>query len=139
GGRIDAPVRAAPLQAVNGVLRVTEQGEVVNQSYGQRPIAMRTLERAFNALSLSTAAVRRGAQEVQPPTAAVECAATLAAASRSAYRRLIYGEAAFYEYFRLVTPIDVIERMQIGSRPAFRSQLEGLESLRPVPWVFAWT
>jgi len=59
--------------------------------------------------------------------------------SRIAYRRLVHGEASFYEYFRRVTPIDVIERMQIGSRPAYRSQFEGLESLRAVPWMFAWT
>jgi phosphoenolpyruvate carboxylase len=138
GGRIDTPLRAAPPAAVNGVLRLTEQGEVVNQGYGQRPIAMRTLERAFNALSLCTAAARRHEHPTEPPEW-LECAATLAAASRSAYRRLVFAESSFYEYFRLVTPIDVIERMQIGSRPAYRSQLEGLESLRPVPWVFAWT
>src|ERR1700720_4893159 len=55
GGRIDALVKAAPAGAVNGVLRLTEQGEAVQQSYGLRPIAMRTLERAFSALALATA------------------------------------------------------------------------------------
>ena len=61
GGRIDSLVRTAPAGTVNGVLRLTEQGEVINQSYGLRPIAMRTLERAFNALALSIggAATRR--------------------------------------------------------------------------------
>src|ERR1700733_3425123 len=52
GGRIDALVRSAPAEAANGVLRLTEQGEGVQQSYGLRPIAMRTLERAFNALAV---------------------------------------------------------------------------------------
>jgi phosphoenolpyruvate carboxylase len=138
GGRIDALVRAAPSGAVNGMLRLTEQGEVVHQSYGLRPIAMRTLERAFNALSLCTAAQRRGAL-LEDSADFLECARTIATASRAAYRRLVFGEASFYDYFRLVTPIDVIERMQIGSRPAYRSETEGLESLRAVPWVFAWT
>ena len=138
GGRIDAPVRCAPPEVAHGVLRIKEQGEVVSQSYGLRPIAMRTLERAFNALALCTATAQRGA--AAPESAAhLACAATLADASRSAFRALVYEDAAFYEYFRLVTPIDVIERMQIGSRPAYRSENEQLESLRPVPWVFAWT
>jgi phosphoenolpyruvate carboxylase len=138
GGRIDALVRAAPTEAINGVLRLTEQGEVVNQSYGLRPIAMRTLERAFNALTLCTAAAKRGT--VKPDSADfLQCAETIANVSRASYRRLVYGESSFYDYFRRVTPIDVIERMQIGSRPAFRSELEGLESLRAVPWIFAWT
>ncbi|MGH8260833.1 MAG: phosphoenolpyruvate carboxylase, partial [Steroidobacteraceae bacterium] len=51
----------------------------------------------------------------------------------------VYADPAFHEYFRCVTPIDVIERMQIGSRPAYRSAPPRLESLRPVPWTFAWT
>ena len=53
GSRIDSLVRTAPAGTVNGVLRLTEQGEVINQSYGLKPIAMRTLERAFNSLALS--------------------------------------------------------------------------------------
>ena len=138
GGRIDAPVRAAPTEAVNGVLRISEQGEVVNQSYGLQPIAMRTLERAFNALASCTAAKVEGTLP-SDSAAHEECAATLATASREAYRFLVYQDAEFYGYFRHVTPIDVIERMQIGARPAHRSEREELESLRPVPWVFAWT
>ena len=58
GGRVDSLVRTAPAGTINGVLRLTEQGEVINQGYGLRPIAMRTLERAFNALILD--ARRRG-------------------------------------------------------------------------------
>ena len=138
GGRIDALVRAAPAEAANGVLRLTEQGELVQQSYGLRPIAMRTMERAFNALSLCTAAARAGTlpNEDAQSLAAV---AIMAESSRSAYRRLVHGEPAFYDYFRRVTPIDVIERMQIAARPVTRDDLEGLDALRPMPWVFAWT
>jgi phosphoenolpyruvate carboxylase len=60
GGRIEAIIKAAPAGAVDGVLRIREQGSTVKQGYGLRPIAMRTLERAFNALTLATAAVRGG-------------------------------------------------------------------------------
>jgi phosphoenolpyruvate carboxylase len=138
GGRVDALVKAAPAGAVNGVLRMTEQGEAVQQSYGQRPIAMRTLERAFSALGLTTSAAQRGMLLPDSP-AHLECATSLSDASRDAYRRLVHGEPDFYDYFRAVTPIDVIERMQIGSRPVHRADGQGLDGLLPVPWVFAWT
>jgi len=138
GGRIESLVKAAPSGAVDGVLRIREQGATIKQGYGLRPIAMRTLERAFNALSLATAAQRRGTLKPDDP-GHLECAALLAAESRAAYRRLVYQDADFYEYFRAITPIDVIERMQIGSRSIHRAESGGIESLLPVPWVFAWS
>jgi phosphoenolpyruvate carboxylase len=99
---------------------------------------MRTLERAFNALSLTTSALRRGELVPDAPEH-LEIAAQLAAESRAAYRRLVYGEPRFYQYFEAVTPIDVIERMQIGARSVHRTETAGLEQLLPVPWVFAWS
>jgi phosphoenolpyruvate carboxylase len=143
GGRIDAIVKSAPPGALNGILRVREQGETIKQGYGLRPIAMRTLERAFNALSLASVS-SRGSTEPQAETtrhsaAHLECAATLAEASREAYRDLVYGDREFHDYFRAVTPIDVIERMQVGSRPVHREDGRSIEGLLPVPWVFAWT
>ncbi|HJS91744.1 MAG TPA: phosphoenolpyruvate carboxylase [Steroidobacteraceae bacterium] len=135
GGRIDALVKSAPAGTLNGILRVREQGETMKQGYALRPIAMRTLERAFNALTLATVT---GPEAADNP-AHLECAATLAEASREAYRRLVYGDSEFHDYFRAVTPIDVIERMQVGSRPVHREDGRSIESLLPVPWVFAWT
>ena len=136
GGRVDSLVRTAPPGTVNGVLRLTEQGEVINQSYGLRPIAMRTLERAFNALALSLG-------DAAPQTAAtplqLQFAARAASVSRQQYRRLTHADGEFYAWFQAVTPIDVITRMQIGSRPAVRPGREGFDALRAVPWVFAWT
>jgi phosphoenolpyruvate carboxylase len=120
------------------VLRIREQGETIKQGYGLRPIAMRTLERAFNALSLTTSAAKRGKLAPDSP-AFVACATTLAYASRESYRRLVHGGREFFEYFRAVTPIDVIERMQIGSRSIHRDENRGIDGLLPVPWVFAWT
>jgi phosphoenolpyruvate carboxylase len=137
GGRIDSIVMAAPAGAVNGVLRIREQGETIKQGYGLRPIAMRTLERAFNALSLTTSAAKRGTLAPDSP-GLLACATTLADASREAYRALAYNPE-FFEYFRAVTPIDVIERMQIGSRSIHREENRGIDGLLPVPWVFAWT
>jgi phosphoenolpyruvate carboxylase len=138
GGRIEAIIKAAPAGAIDGVLRIREQGATVKQGYGLRPIAMRTLERAFNALSLTTAAQRRGELPPDSPEQ-LEIAMLLARESRAAYRRLVYEQPSFYPFFEAVTPIDVIERMQIGARSVHRSEKAGLAELLPVPWVFAWS
>ena len=138
GGRIDALLRAAPAEAVSGVLRFTEQGESIAQSFGLRANAMRTLERAFNTLALATHAVRRGATQPERPeftTAAVQCAA----ASRVAWRRLLEGQG-FYEFFRSVTPIDVIERMRIGAGHRHEPlQAGSVEAVPAAAWVYAWS
>ncbi len=141
GGRIDALVKSAPPGAVTGRLRVTEQGEVVNQSYGLRPIAMRSLERAFSALAIASRPGAGGLQDARDmhDTRFNEAAALIARSSRQAYRTLVYDEPDFHAWFRAVTPIDAIERMQIGSRPVSRGEREGLAHLRAIPWVFAWT
>jgi phosphoenolpyruvate carboxylase len=65
--------------------------------------------------------------------------AIVARASRERYRALVFGEPRFEEWFRAVTPIDLIERMQIGARSPTREWAEGIAALRPIPWVFAWT
>jgi phosphoenolpyruvate carboxylase len=136
GGRTEHLVESAPAGAVRGILRLTEQGEVVNQNYGLRPVAMRTLERTFAAVALATA--HADGQPAVPPEqyAAMQ---TIALRSNEAYRRLVFGEPRFPEFFRAATPLDVIERMHIGSRSAVRAGAEGIAALRPIPWVFAWT
>ena len=138
GGRIDGMVAAMPPSTINGWLRLTEQGETVNQHYGLGPIALRTLERAFGALAQATAAGRSG-RPPEPDARALEVASHVAEASGTRYRALVWGESAFHTWFREVTPIDVIERMQVGGRPAVRPGFDGLQGLRASPWVFAWT
>jgi phosphoenolpyruvate carboxylase len=136
GGRTENLVEAIPDGALRGVLRLTEQGEVVNQSYGLRPIAMRTLERTFASVALATA---HAGSRPPPPPAHAAAMQTIAARSLAAYRQLVFGGTQFYEYFRAATPLDVIERMHIGSRPASRVSGNGVQALRAIPWVFAWT
>jgi len=136
GGRTEHLVESLPVGAIHGVLRLTEQGEVVNQSYGLRPIAMRTLERTFAAVALATAHAGQTAPVAEEQTAAMK---TIAARSLAAYRELVFGSALFFEYFRAATPLDVIERMHIASRPAARAGGAGVHALRAIPWVFAWT
>ena len=136
GGRSEALLRAGPPGAFDGVLRVTEQGEVINNRYGLRPIAMRSFEQSLGAASLALAGSGRGDPPAQEFLAALE---TLAAGSLACYRQLVYATPDFYDYFREATPIDVLERMQIGSRPAMRDGRSGFAALRAVPWGFAWS
>jgi phosphoenolpyruvate carboxylase len=136
GGRTENLVEAVPEGAIRGVLRLTEQGEVVNQSYGLRPIAMRTLERTFASVAIATA---HAAERRQIPAEHVAAMQTIAARSLAVYQELVFGSTQFFEYFRAATPLDVIERMHIGSRPAARAMGDGVHALRAIPWVFAWT
>ncbi|MFO0748196.1 MAG: phosphoenolpyruvate carboxylase [Myxococcota bacterium] len=136
GGSPRAGVLAAPSGSVRGRLRVTEQGEIVHAKYGIPELAAWTLESMVAAVLEATGA------EAAPnlPDPAWEAAMdTVAEASRTAYRGLV-DRPGFMSYFRTATPIDVIERMTLGSRPSRRRTGEpGLSDLRAIPWVFAWT
>jgi phosphoenolpyruvate carboxylase len=136
GGKLARAVLAAPPGTVRGRLRVTEQGEAINANYGLRAIAMRTLEQAVGAVALATA-LPAPREDRAPRWHAVMD--EIADASHTAYRALVYDDPRFVEYFRLATPIDLIERMPIGSRPPARRSGSGIEQLRAIPWVFAWT
>lgn len=138
GGRIDAIVGASPPSTINGWLKLTEQGEGIIQHYGLGPIALRTLERAFSALSVANATGRRQRSE-SADAERLKIANVLSRASAERYCALVDDLTDFHDWFRAVTPIDVIERMQIGGRPIAREGLEGIAGLRAVPWVFAWT
>lgn len=136
GGQTEQLVESAPRGSIRNVLRMTEQGEVVNQNYSLRPIAMRTLERSFAALARATA---HADDSFAPSDTQRAAMSLLADRSRAAYRALVFDPVDFFAYFRAVTPVDVIERMHIGSRAAARADAEGLHALRALPWVFAWT
>lgn len=136
GGKIEHAMAAAPRGAVAGRLRVTEQGETIDEKYGLRGIAVRTLEQTVGAVCLATALPA----PLDPREDAWnEVLKRIAAESRAAYRRLVYEDAELESYFRIATPIDVIERLDIGSRPSARRTKQGIENLRAIPWVFAWT
>jgi len=138
GARLDAIVRSAPPDTVDGLLSVTEQGETITQNYGLRVTALRTLERAFGVLGLAALARRRGAA-VRESAAHHAQAARLVARSREVWRALCVEDQQFNDFFRSATPIDVIERMQIGSRPLWEAAGAGALAIRCTPWVFAWS
>ncbi len=136
GSKTHVAVLGAPPGTVNGRLRVTEQGEIINEKYGLRGIALRTLEQVTGSVALATAMPRhRGNDQPEWHT----MMDVIASESRKAYRKLIYETPEFVDYFRQATPIDLIEKMRIGSRPSSRRSKSGVEDLRAIPWVFAWT
>lgn len=135
GARIGPALMASPRGSVAGRLRVTEQGEVIHRKFGVRALALRTLEQTVGAVLRASLRPRRPESREE---AWKERMAQLAVSSRQAYREFV-DHPGFVEYFRSATPIDVIERMSLGSRPSRRGTMKGVESLRAIPWVFAWT
>jgi phosphoenolpyruvate carboxylase len=140
GSRLDAMIRAAPPECVDGHLTITEQGEIISQNYGLRANALRTLERAFGTLGVATLARRRGHARREAPVEH-EILTRLAEGSRRVWRTLVVDDPDFQDFFRSATPIDVIERMQIGSRAIWEAGAAGNAQLciRSTPWVFAWS
>ena len=136
GGKTHHAVQSAPRGSLGGVLRLTEQGEVINAKYGLRGIALRSLETALGAV-LQVSARPRPADEREARWH--EVMERIAETSRRTYRGLVYDDERFYDYFRRATPVDAIEKLMIGSRPASRRAKRGIENLRAIPWVFSWT
>lgn len=136
GGRTEVLVRSAPEGAGRSRWRMTEAGELINEKYGLRPIALRIFEQGFNALALA------GTGGLPPESVAPQwrdAMELLGAQSARVYRAMVFDDVEFPEFFRQLTPIDVIERMQIGSRPVARVERDGIAALRSIPWVYAWS
>ena len=135
GGRGGAPtalaIRSQPSGSIDGTLRVTEQGEMIQAKLGLHGIALRTLEVYTSATLEATLAPR---QIVPPPWRAVMD--RLAARSAAAFRGVVYDDERFIRYFRAVTPEAELDNLHIGSRPARRA--DGFTGLRAIPWQFAW-
>ena len=135
GGKTERAVIAAPRGSIDGRLRVTEQGEVIHRKYGIRALALRNLEQMSGAV-LRASLRPRAAESREPAWRAI--AGELADVSRAHYRALVHEDPAFAAYFRAATPIDVIERLHISSRPSRRRD-GGIANLRAIPWVFSWS
>ena len=136
GGRLDEALLASPTGAITGRLRITEQGDMINAKYGLRGIAMRSLKRSVGSLLWATVGdYVPAASEHRWRTIMGEIAAT----SRQAYKETVFDRAEFNTYFRAATPIDVIERLGMGSRPGVDEHLYSANEPRANPWRFAWT
>jgi phosphoenolpyruvate carboxylase len=136
GGSSFAGVMAQPQGTVDGRIRITEQGEVIANKYGEPNVARRNLD------ALTCGVLLASLRPAPDETFTARHGATVAglsAASMAAYRALVYETDGFVDYFRAATPIAEIAELKIGSRPASRSASTAIEDLRAIPWVFSWS
>jgi len=127
-------VLSHPPNTINGRFRVTEQGEMISQNYGSTQIAEHTLD-------IYTAAVLRESftKHVEPTNEMRKQMERISEVSCNDYRQLVREEPRFVPYFRQATPELELQILNIGSRPSKRNPKGGIESLRAIPWTFAWT
>jgi phosphoenolpyruvate carboxylase len=134
GGPTHLAVRSQPPGSVDGRLRVTVQGEMIEAQMGLGDIAVRTFE--VYATSALEATLTR-APEV--PSRWRDAMERLASTAHGVYRGIVYDDPRFLEYFHAATPERELGLVPIGSRPARRDGSSGVQALRAIPWVFAWT
>ncbi len=134
GGPIQATLRSQPPYSVNGKIRITDQGEVIQQKYGYEPLAKYNLCSYIGAVAEAT---------LNPPPIPKKDWRTLiekmSEISKNSYRKNINQNSDFIKYFRTVTPHKALGKLSIGSRPSKRKNVDNIKSLRAIPWVFAWT
>jgi len=136
GGPLNQAIISQPPGTIEGKIKITEQGEMIFVKYAMPEIALRHIELTTSAVILSTAKYKLGARNSDKKyVSAFEKISEIAVGH---YRELI-NHPDFFDYFRQVAPIDVIERIEIGSRPPSRDNGTDLKNLRAIPWVFAWT
>mmetsp|Transcript_12212 Transcript_12212/g.21423 ORF Transcript_12212/g.21423 Transcript_12212/m.21423 type:complete len:442 (-) Transcript_12212:300-1625(-) len=122
-----------PPNTINGRFRVTEQGEMIRQNFGSLEIAERSLD-IYTAALLRESFVKR----VEPKQEWRDEMQRVSDASCAAYRETVNEDPRFVPYFRQATPELELGSLNIGSRPAKRNPKGGVESLRAIPWTFAW-
>ena len=137
GGPTNRAILSQPPESVGGRLRFTEQGEAITNRYANPRLARRHLEQLVHAVLLTS-----GKRPIKSPSRGGVWEQTLQELSplaERAYRGLVYETPALGRYLHTATPLDQIERLNIGSRPARRGGSGDVTDLRAIPWVFAWT
>lgn len=134
GGPAHLAVLSQPPGTIQGTIRVTVQGEVVEQQFGEK-------ESAFHTMDLYTSAVLEAtlAPTDPPPQLWRDTLNEMAGTSCAAYRAVVLEDDRFVPYFMAITPVNELGRMNIGSRPAKRRAHGSIDTLRAIPWIFAWT
>ncbi|WP_433193200.1 phosphoenolpyruvate carboxylase [Nocardia sp. CA-107356] len=137
GGRSYDAILAQPAGAVQGSLRLTEQGEVIAAKYAESRAAHRNLESLIAGTLESTLLDVEGLGPDAEPS--YELMDDLAARARAAYARLVHETPGFVQYFRQSTPVAEVGDLNIGSRPASRKPTNSVYDLRAIPWVMSWS
>ena len=137
GGPSYDAILAQPPGTVAGAIRITEQGEVVAAKYSQPSLARRNLETLVAATLEAT--FIDGECLGDDRGRAWQIIDELAALALDEYRSLVYDTPGFVEFFRTITPVAELAKLNIGSRPASRKPSDRIEDLRAIPWVFSWS
>ena len=134
GGPVEKAMASQPPGSVKGRIRVTEQGEMIRYKFGLPRVA-------FSSLSSYVVATLRATMSpnASPKDEWRDLIERMGKASLEAYRSIVRGHKDFVPYFRNLTPEQELSLLALGSRPAKRKSTGGVESLRAIPWVFAWT
>ncbi|MBI5899991.1 MAG: phosphoenolpyruvate carboxylase [Rhodocyclales bacterium] len=135
GGPSYQAILAQPQGAVQGQIRITEQGEVIASKYANPELGRRNLE-ILAAATLE--ATLLGHQHDAPKPEYLAAMEELSASAFAAYRAMVYETPGFEDYFWQSTVIAEIAALNIGSRPASRKKTRAIEDLRAIPWVFSW-
>ncbi|MGI9463951.1 MAG: phosphoenolpyruvate carboxylase, partial [Aestuariivirgaceae bacterium] len=130
-------IAAQPAETVGGRMRITEQGEVVSSKYANRGTALYHLE-LLTCSVLAHTLKSPSERELKRNPEFEEVFEALSGMSEAAYRTLL-NSPGFIDYFQAASPVNELALLNIGSRPAKRFGLSGLEDLRAIPWVFAWS
>ena len=135
GGPSYDAILAQPGGAVNGQIRITEQGEIISSKYSNSDVGRRNLE-ILVAATLETSLLQP--REAAPRQDYLDTMEELSARAYAAYRDLVYETEGFEDYFWQSTVINEIATLNIGSRPASRKKTRAITDLRAIPWVFSW-
>lgn len=133
GGPAHVAILSQPPGSVNGSIRVTEQGEMIRFKFGIPDIAVRSLELYCSAVLEATLMPAEAPKEEW--RAVMD---EMAEIGMNQYRSIVRGHEDFVPYFRAITPEQELAELPLGSRPARRRSDGGVESLRAIPWIFAW-
>ena len=135
GGPSYDAILAQPGGAVNGQIRITEQGEIISSKYSSAEVGRRNLE-VLVAATLESSLLQP--RQAAPRQGYLDAMEELSATAYAAYRDLVYDTEGFEDYFWQSTVISEIATLNIGSRPASRKKTRAIQDLRAIPWVFSW-
>jgi phosphoenolpyruvate carboxylase len=135
GGPSYQAIMAQPPETLRGKIRITEQGEVISFKYSMRGLARRNLDTVLAAVLEASA--DESPREPEPHW--VQAMEELSTTASETYRALVYEDEDFLAFFSEASPIGELSLLNMGSRPARRVQNPTVDSLRAIPWVFAWT
>lgn len=137
GGPTYEAITSQPLKSIKDRIRLTEQGEVIGNKYGNKDAAYYNLE------MLVSAAINRmitqKKSDTNTPNRYKAIMDQVVDRSYDIYRDLVFGNEHFYDYFFESSPIKAISSFNIGSRPAARKTITEIGGLRAIPWVFSWS